>query len=129
MNDSYGYMVEFASTTCNYYERGSDDNPLYATNNYGLQVSIVNMHWKLSIYCGSFTYKMPMHRKKFRLRCYYFCVLFFSLPCFNLTIIFIGLRAPWDPGILHETLLKDQVGKPLKLGDVKPPPSNHIDNK
>ena len=33
LNDSSGYMVEFASTTCNYYEKGGDENPLYATNN------------------------------------------------------------------------------------------------
>jgi hypothetical protein len=72
------------------------------TNNYILQVNIVNMHWETSIYGDSFIYKMPMHRKKVRLRCYYFCVLFFSLLGFNLTIILIGLRAPWDPGIIHE---------------------------
>ena len=45
---------------------------------------------------------MPMHRKKVRLRCDYFCVLFFSQLGFNLTIILIGLRTPWDPGIMHE---------------------------
>jgi hypothetical protein len=102
LNDSCGYMVEFISTTCNYYERGGDKNPLYVTNNYMLQVNIVNMHWETSIYGDSFIYKMPMHRKKVRLRCYYFCVLFFSLLGFNLTIILIGLKAPWDPGIIHE---------------------------
>jgi hypothetical protein len=101
LNDSCGYMVEFISTTCNYYERGGDKNPLYA-NNYMLQVNIVNMHWETSIYGDSFIYKMPMHRKKVRLRCYYFCVLFFSQLGFNLTIILIGLRTPWDPGIMHE---------------------------
>ena len=88
LEDPIGYMVEYTSITCNYYERGGYENPLYATNNYGLQVTFVNMHWKTS-----FIYKMPMHRKKVRLRCYYFCVLFFSQPGFNLTIILIGLRA------------------------------------
>ena len=44
LNDSCGYMVKFISTTCNYYERGGDKNPLYVTNNYMLQVNIVNMH-------------------------------------------------------------------------------------
>ena len=74
LNDSCGSMVKFISSTCNYYERGDYENPLYATKNYGLQVTIVNMHWKTSIYCDSFIYKMPMHRKKISLRCYYFCV-------------------------------------------------------
>ena len=69
LNNSCGYMVEFSSTTCNYYE-GGDKNPLYDTNNYGLQVTIVNMHWKTSTYYDSFIYKMPMQRKKVRLRCY-----------------------------------------------------------
>ena len=107
LEDSIGYMIKYTSTTCNYYERGSDKNPLYATKNYGLQVNIVNMHWETS-----FIYKMPMHRKKVRLRYYYFCVLFFSQPGFNLTIILIGLRTPWDPGIMHGTL-------PKKEGDIK----------
>ena len=101
LNDSIGHIVEYTSTTCNYYERGGDKNPLYA-NNHMLQVNIVNMHWETSIYGDSFIYKMPMHRKKVRLRCYYFCVLFFSQLGFNLTIILIGLRTPWDPGIMHE---------------------------
>ena len=98
-----GYMVEYTSITYNYYERGGYENPLYATNNYGLQVTFVNMHWKTS-----FIYKMSMHRKKVRLRCYYFCVLFFSQPGFHLTIILIGLRATWDPGIMHGTLPKEE---------------------
>ena len=45
---------------------------------------------------------MPMRRKEVRLRCYYFCVLSLSLLGFNLAIILIGLRTPWDPGIMHE---------------------------
>ena len=87
LNDSCGYMVEFISTTCNYYEKGGDKNPLYVTNNYQLQVPNVNMHWKTYIYSVSFTYKMPMHRKEVRLRCYYFCVLSFSLLGLNFVII------------------------------------------
>ena len=107
LNDSCGYMVEFISTTCNYYERGGDKNPLDA-NNYMLQVNIVNMHWETSIYGDSFIYKIPMHRKKVRLRCYYFCVLSLSRLGFNLAIILIGLRTPWDPGIVHGTLPKEE---------------------
>ena len=99
LNDSCDSMVEFISSTCNYYKRGGTKNPLYASNKYMLQVTTVNMHFEISIYCDSFIYKMPMHRKKVRLRCYYFYVWFFSLLGFNLTIILIGLRAPWDPGI------------------------------
>ena len=105
LEDSIGYVIKYIFTTCNYYEKGGDKNPLYATNNYGLQVT---MHWKTSIHCDSFIYKIPMHRKKVRLRCYYFCVLFFSLLGFNRTIILIGLRAPWDPGIMHGTLSKEE---------------------
>jgi hypothetical protein len=51
LEDSIGYVIKYTSTTCNYYERGGDKNPLYATNNYGLQVT---MHWKTSIHCDSF---------------------------------------------------------------------------
>jgi hypothetical protein len=36
-DDSNGYMVEFTSNACNYYERGGDKSPYYATNNYKLQ--------------------------------------------------------------------------------------------
>jgi hypothetical protein len=34
--DSNGYMVGSTYTTCNYYERGGDKSPHYATNNYKL---------------------------------------------------------------------------------------------
>jgi hypothetical protein len=107
-DDSNGYMVEFTSNACNYYERGGDRSPHYATNNYKLQGADVNIHWKTTIYCYLFIYKMPMHRKEVRLCCYYFCVLFFSLPDFNFSIIMIGLRAPWDPGIMYGTLPKEE---------------------
>jgi hypothetical protein len=105
IDDSNGYM---AYTTCNYYERGGDKSPQYATNNYKLQRAVVNIHWKTSIHCYSFIYKIPMRRKEVRLCCYYFCVLFFSLPGFNFSIVMIGLRAPWDPGIMYGTLSKEE---------------------
>jgi hypothetical protein len=108
LEDSFGYMVEYTPTTCNYYERGGVENPLYVTINYMLQVHNDNMHWKIPIYFYSLIYKMPMHRKKVRLRCYYFYVLSFSLPGFNFSIILIGLRVPWDPGIVHGTLPKEE---------------------
>jgi hypothetical protein len=88
-DDSNGYMVEFISNACNYYERGGDKSPHYATNNYKLQGAADNIHWKTSIHCYSFIYKMPMNRKEVRLHCYYFCALFFSLPGFNFSIIMI----------------------------------------
>jgi hypothetical protein len=108
LEDSLVYMVEYTSTTCNYYERGGVENPLYVTINYMLQVHNDNMHWKIHIYCYSLIYKMPMHRNKVRLCCYYFCVLFFSLPGFNFSIILIGLRVPCDSGIVHGTLPKEE---------------------
>jgi hypothetical protein len=77
IDDSNGYMDGSTYTTCNYYERGGDKSPHYATNNYKLQRDAVNIHWKTSIHCYSFIYKMTMHRKEVRLCCYYFCVLFF----------------------------------------------------
>jgi hypothetical protein len=76
VDDSNGYMVEFTSNACNYYERGGDKIPHYATNNYKLQGAAVNIHWKTSIHCYSFIYKMPMHRKEVRLCCYYFAFCF-----------------------------------------------------
>jgi hypothetical protein len=70
IDDSNGYMVGSTYTTCNYYERGGDKSPHYATNYYKLQGAAVNIHWKTSIRCYSFIYKMPMHKKEVRLRCY-----------------------------------------------------------
>ena len=115
LDESNGYMGEFTFTSCNYYERGGDKSPLYVANNYKLQVSTVNMYWEISIYCASFIYKMPMHRKKVRFCCYYFCVLFFSLLGLNLNIILIGLITPWDPGIMHEHFPRNRDTAKFKL--------------
>ena len=68
LNDSCDSMVEFISSTCNYYKRGGTKNPLYASNKYMLQVTTVNMHCEISIYRDSFIYKMPMHRNRVRLK-------------------------------------------------------------
>jgi hypothetical protein len=51
-------------------------------------------------------YKMSMHRKKVRLRCYYFHILWCSLPCFSLTIIL--MITPWDPGIMYGAFYKEE---------------------
>ena len=67
LHDPHSYIDEFAST-CNYYKRGGTKNPLYVFNKYMLQVTTVNMHCEISIYCDSFIYKMPMHRKRVRLK-------------------------------------------------------------
>jgi hypothetical protein len=101
-------IVEFTSNTCNCYERRDDKSPHYGTNNYKLQGAAINIHWKTSIHCYSFIYKMHTHRKEVRLCCYYFCVLFFSLLGFNSSIIMIGLTAPWDPGIIYGTPPKEE---------------------
>jgi hypothetical protein len=63
-----GYNNIFASSKCNYYWRGGDKSPLYVTNNHMMQVNVVNTHWETSIYGVSFIWKIPMHRKKIRLR-------------------------------------------------------------
>jgi hypothetical protein len=103
-DESNGYMVEFTSNDWNYYERGGDKIPHCATNNYKLQGSAINIHWKNYIHCYSFMYKMHMHRKEVTLCCYYFCVFFFSLPGFHFSIIMIGLY----PGMMHGTLPKEE---------------------
>jgi hypothetical protein len=36
-----------------------------------------------------------------------FVLCFFSQPGFNISIIMIGLRASWDPGIIYGTLPKE----------------------
>ena len=71
-----GYIVKFASSDCNYYERGGDKCHLYVINNYKLHLSTENMQWNSSIFCDLFIYKMPMHRKKlnFVVICSMFCV-------------------------------------------------------
>ena len=96
---SSNYIANFAFNTCNYYERGSDKCPLYVLNNYKLQSPTVNMHWYTSICCALVIYKMPMHRKKVRLRCCCLYALCCSLLCSNMNITLIGLSTPWDPGI------------------------------
>ena len=64
------YIVNFAFNACNFYERGGDKCPLYASNSYKLHSSTDNIHWYTLVCCGSFIYKMTMHRKKVRLHCY-----------------------------------------------------------
>jgi hypothetical protein len=60
----------------------------------------VNMLWYTLIGCDSFIYKIPMHRKKVRLRYYLLHTLCCLLMCFKVLNIFIGMITPWDPGLL-----------------------------
>ena len=67
-----GYIVDFIhDATENYYERGKYGCRIFhgtKTPLYMLQVTTFNMHGEISIYCDSFLYKMPMHRKRVRLK-------------------------------------------------------------
>ena len=99
LHDPHSYIDEFASSDCNYYERGGDKCPPYACENYRLYTSTGNMRGYTFGCWDSFIYKMPMHRKKVRLRCHCFHILCCFLPCFDLIIILIGMSTPWDLGI------------------------------
>jgi hypothetical protein len=99
-HDFNSHFVKFSSSNCNYYERGGYECPLYETNNYKLHLPTVDMHCYTLIGCDSFIYKIPMHRKKVRLRYYLLNTLRCALLCFKLLDVFIGMITPWDPGIL-----------------------------
>jgi len=105
-----GYNVRLAARECNYYERGGDKCPLYASNYYMLCSPTDNMQRYDSTCSYLVIYKIPMHRKKVRLRCYCFNILCCFLPCLNLNIILIGMSTPWDPGIMHGALPKEKGG-------------------
>ena len=68
LHHSTSYIVKFASSACIYYEREGDKCPLYVSNNSKLQTPTEYMHFSTPICCDSFIYKMPMHRKKVKLR-------------------------------------------------------------
>ena len=107
LHSSQDHIVEFAFHACNYYERGGDKCSLYAFNNYKLHSSTDNIRWYALIYCDLFIYKMPMHRKKIRLRCYLIYASWCVLSCFKVLNILIGLITPWDPGILLSCFLSN----------------------
>ena len=94
---SSNYIVNFAFTTCNYYERiliiTLSCNPTD------------KMHWSTHTCFNSFIYKMPMHRKKFRYRCYLIYATWCFLLSFKVFDILIDLITPWDPGILLSCFL------------------------
>jgi hypothetical protein len=96
---SSGYIIEFASNACNYYEIGGDKCPPYLQTTRNVQVHHIYMHWSTSICCDLFTYKIPMHSKKVKLRCCKFYTWCCSISCSTLIITLIDLTTPWDPGI------------------------------
>jgi hypothetical protein len=69
------YVVMFNFNACNYYERGRDKNPLYVSMLFKMQVIDYYMHWLPQIYCYLFIYKIPMHRKRVRLKSKLFNIL------------------------------------------------------
>jgi hypothetical protein len=102
---NHDVMIE--NSTRNYFERGKhaldcyDDfyDPLYLLNYPIMIVPARYMQSHAFICYDVMIYKMPMHRKKVRLRCYCLYALCCSLPCFNSIIILMDLGTPWDPGI------------------------------
>ena len=100
LHASNGYIVKFTSSACNYYERGGAKCPLYFQTTKTLQVPTDYVHWYTLVCCNTFIYKMPMHRKEVRLRCY-----LIHVPWCVLLNIFIDLITPWDPGIFLSRFL------------------------
>jgi hypothetical protein len=105
MHDANSHFIKFSSSNCNYYERGGYECPLYGSNNYKLHVSTIDVHWYTLFDCDSFMYKIPMHRKKVRLRYYLLHTLWCELLLFKVLDLFIGMITAWDPGILSSCLI------------------------
>jgi hypothetical protein len=106
LHDSNSHTIKIPSSNCNYYERGGDKYPLYASSN-GMRYSHTNdMQCYASTCCYLVIYKMSMHRKKVRLPYYCFHILWCSLPCFCL--ITILMNTPWYPGIVYGALPKEE---------------------
>ena len=62
------YVLEFTFDACNYYERGRNKIPLYVSTLFKMQATDYYMHWLPQSCCYLFIYKIPMHRKRVRLR-------------------------------------------------------------
>ena len=58
----------FNFNACNYYERGRDKNSFYVSMLFKMQAIDYYMHWLLQILCYLLIYKIPMHRKRVRLK-------------------------------------------------------------
>jgi hypothetical protein len=75
--DSIGnYVVEFASNACNYYERGRSKIPLTLLK---IQASGHDMLWLPKSCWYLFLYKIPMCRKRVRLKSHFLNVLWCAL--------------------------------------------------
>ena len=112
MHDSH--TINFSSSNCNYYERGGYKHPLYANDNYKLHLPSIDMLWYTPIGCDSFIYKIPMHKKKVRLRYYLLHTLCCLLMCFKVLKIFIGMITPWDPGIRLSYIISNNENEIIK---------------
>jgi len=62
------YVVKFTFDACKHYERGRDNSPLYVSTLFKMQATDHYVHWIPQPCCYLFIYKMPMHRKKVRLK-------------------------------------------------------------
>ena len=98
LHDPSGYIVKFASSNSNYYEGGGDKCPPYACNNCNSNSYTGNMQGYASVCYNSIIYKMPMHRKKVRIKICWIYASLFILSSLKLLKLLIGLITPWDPG-------------------------------
>ena len=64
----HNYVIESTFDACKYYERGRDKSPLYVSMLFKMQATGHYMHWLPLSCCYLFIYKMPMHRKRVRLK-------------------------------------------------------------
>jgi hypothetical protein len=77
------YVVKFTHDACKNYGRGSNKSPLYVTTIFKMQATDHYMHWIPQPCCYLFIYKMPMHRKKVRLKCLCLCALWYTPYAFK----------------------------------------------
>jgi hypothetical protein len=112
-------MIE--NGTSNYFERGKHDvgchdnfsDPLCVLKYPMLLAPTDYMQWYAFVLFAFMIYKMSMHRKKVKFRCYCFYALCCSLSYFSLTIILIDLRTQWDLGVwcMEHFLSKEEGSK------------------
>jgi hypothetical protein len=69
LHDSNIHSIKFSSSNCNYYERGGDKYPVYASSDDMMCSPTNDMQRYDSTFCYLFIHKMPIHKKKVRLRC------------------------------------------------------------
>ena len=77
------YVVKFTFDACNYYERGRNKSLLYVYMLFKIQATDNYMHWIPQSCFYLFTYKMPMHRKRVRLKSKWFHVLWYAPYAFK----------------------------------------------